>query len=127
MTHSTKSVDLTYAAQPDELQQRTDQVATEEPMEVRLRHQVDGQWTERSISITMRTPGDDHELAVGFLFTEGIVHEPGQIAYVDHCGPANADGLRNVVKVTLAEGVEVVRGVIEVRRLAGLEDRSRHG
>ena len=76
-------------------------------MEVRLRHQVDGAWTERSISITMRTPGNDAELAVGFLFTEGIVRGFDQIAHVEHCGPANAGGLRNVIKVTLAEGVEV--------------------
>lgn len=84
-----------------------DHVATEEPMEVRLRHQVDGKWTERSISITMRTPGNDAELAAGFLFTEGIVRDASDIAHAEHCGPPNASGLRNVVKVTLAEGVTV--------------------
>ncbi len=107
MMHSTKSVGITYAAPSEQPEQRADHVATEEPMEVRLRHQVDGQWTERSISITMRTPGNDAELAVGFLFTEGIVHGADQIQHVEHCGPANVDGLRNVVKVTLTEGVAV--------------------
>ncbi len=107
MTHSTKSTGITYAADSGIKEQRVDQVATEEPMEIRLRHQVDDVWTERSLSITMRTPGDDAELAVGFLFTEGIVQGADQVAHVEHCGPANASGLRNVVKVTLAEGVDV--------------------
>lgn len=107
MFQSTKSVGITSATVSGQREQRDDQVATEEPMEVRLRHQVDGNWTERSISITMRTPGDDAELATGFLFTEGIVRGIDQIAHVEHCGPANAGGLRNVVKVTLTEGVEV--------------------
>lgn len=107
MNHSTKRVDMTFATPLDTPQRRADEVVTEEPMEIRLRHQVDGAWTERSISITMRTPGSDAELAVGFLFTEGIVRDAGQVAHVEPCGPANADGLRNVIKVTLAEGVDV--------------------
>ena len=107
MFHSTKSVGITRASLSGELEQRDDQVATEEPMEIRLRHQVDGQWTERSISITMRTPGNDDELATGFLYTEGIVKSADQIDRVEHCGPANVNGLRNVVKVTLAAGTVV--------------------
>ncbi|MFK8030106.1 MAG: formate dehydrogenase accessory sulfurtransferase FdhD [Gammaproteobacteria bacterium] len=107
MNHSTKSVGITYATARQLPEQRHDDVATEEPMEVRLRHQVDGKWSERSISITMRTPGNDAELAVGFLFTEGIIREAAQVDHVEHCGPANAEGLRNVVKVTLSEGVDV--------------------
>ncbi len=107
MNHSTKTVGITCVDSSEQTGRRSDHVATEEPMEIRLRHQVEGKWAERSISITMRTPGNDAELALGFLFTEGIVHGAEQVNHVEHCGPANVDGLRNVVKVTLAEGVSV--------------------
>lgn len=85
-----------------------DAVATEEPLEIRLGYSgVDGERLENSISITMRTPGKDLELAVGFLFTEGIVRARQDIASVGPCGPPAANGLVNVVKVELAADVSV--------------------
>jgi len=54
---------------------RNDRVAVEEPLEIRLGYEtVDGR-QENSISIMMRTPGNDTELAVGFLFTESIIQK----------------------------------------------------
>jgi FdhD protein len=83
-----------------------DDVATEEPLEIRLGYSRDGGGREESsISITMRTPGNDEELAVGFLFGEGIIHEPGDVELVRPCGPPAANGLINVVRVELAEHV----------------------
>jgi FdhD protein len=55
-----------------------DQLAVEAPLELRVRAGRD----ERSLCITMRTPGEDAELAVGFLFTEGLVRERAEIASV---------------------------------------------
>jgi FdhD protein len=69
-----------------------DLVAVEEPLQIRI--------GDRDFAITMRTPGQDRELAAGFLFTEGIVHSASQIADIV------SDG-RNAVTVTLAQGVEV--------------------
>jgi FdhD protein len=83
-----------------------DFVATEEPLEIRLEYTAAGKRVERSISITMRTPGNDEELAVGFLLSEGIIREPGDVTLVRPCGPPAPNGLINVVRVELAEGVD---------------------
>ena len=86
----------------------TEVVATEEPLEIRLAYSsADGQRAEKSVSITMRTPGNDQELAVGFLFTEGIVRAAADVQSVAPCGPPAPNGLINVVKVELARGVGV--------------------
>lgn len=85
-----------------------DVVATEEPLEIRL--ELDGEGgrrIERSISITMRTPGNDEELALGFLFAEGIVRASADVTLARPCGPPAPNGLINVVRVELASGVGV--------------------
>lgn len=78
---------------------RADVLAGEEPLEIR----VGG----RSFSVTMRTPGDDFDLAVGFLHGEGVVRSWEDVAQIDYRSGIGADGLRdyNVVDVTLADGV----------------------
>lgn len=80
---------------------RADVLAVEEPLEIRLGCEVDGRRARRGVSITMRTPGHDGELAVGFLFTEGIIFDRGQVAGVRGCGGGNA------VRVDLRPGVAV--------------------
>jgi FdhD protein len=83
-----------------------DAVAVEEPLEIRLAG--GGLAAERSISVTMRTPGEDVELAVGYLLAEGVVRSRGSIVRAAHCGPpARDDGTSNVVKVTLADDARV--------------------
>jgi FdhD protein len=104
--HSARQVDIQrVGATRDDA---TDHVATEEPLEIRLGYDDDdGRRAERSISITMRTPGNDDELARGFLFTEGIIERPDQIELVRPCGPPADNGLINVIRVELAAGVAV--------------------
>ncbi len=65
----------------------------------------DGKLQHRPISITMRTPGDDFELAAGFLLTEGILDSRQQIERIHHCGKGK--GATNTLRVDLVEGVEV--------------------
>ncbi len=57
-----------------------DQLAIEEPLEIQIIHGDKNNRIKKTISITMRTPGNDDELAVGFLFTEGIIENKNQIA-----------------------------------------------
>lgn len=78
-----------------------DKVAIEEPLEIRLGFDVLGERETRSLSITMRTPGDDEELATGFLFGEGILQSRGDVAVVKPC---RGD---NTVRVELDDDVSV--------------------
>ena len=56
-----------------------DILASEEPLDIRLEYGAADQRLQKTISITMRTPGNDEELAVGFLFTEGIIGSVDEI------------------------------------------------
>ncbi len=78
----------------------TDTLAVEEPLEIRVGYKENGKTIHRAISITMRTPENDHELAAGFLFTEGILNSKNQIESIKHCGkfPNN----RNTVRLDLS-------------------------
>ncbi len=78
--------------------ERPDRLATEEPMaiQVRGRHQE-----PVSVAVTMRTPGNDFELAVGFLVSEGLLHGLHEVAGVRYCDVAAAEQHYNVVTVDL--------------------------
>ena len=84
---------------------RTDQLATEEPMEIR----VTAGGHRHTLSITMRTPGADFELAAGFLLAEGVVRGRPDIRTIRYCTDPDVDGDQryNVVTVDLAPGVTV--------------------
>lgn len=85
-----------------------DAIAVEEPLEIRLGYsRPNGARAEQSISVTMRTPGCDSELAAGFLFTEGIIGSASDIAGIGPCGPPASNGLINVVRVELTPEVVV--------------------
>src|SRR5882724_556486 len=95
--------------QGETIEAREDSVATEEPLEIQLSYEKRGGLrVNKSISVTMRTPGSDQELAAGFLFTEGILTHRDQIAEIVQVaakagGPINGNSMR----VSLRSGVEV--------------------
>src|SRR5215213_8109468 len=83
----------------------TDTLAVEEPLEIRLGFSENGKFGHRAISVTMRTPGNDFELAAGFLFTEGILQNKNQISSIKHCGRFGQ--LKNTVRVDLQSNIEI--------------------
>lgn len=87
--------------------QQSDFVVTEEPLEIRLGFPKNGGLQQHSISVTMRTPGHDEELALGFLFTEGIINSAEQVVGFSHPPVRWKQAKENVLLVHLAEGVAV--------------------
>ncbi|RKS05743.1 FdhD protein [Nocardiopsis sp. Huas11] len=79
--------------------ERVDTMVVEEPLEIRL----DGS----PLSITMRTPGHDFDLAAGFLVSEGVIARESDLVAIRYCAGATEDGSNtyNVLDVTLAAGV----------------------
>lgn len=83
-----------------------DQLAAEEPLEIRAAGSADGKIFDHAVAVTMRTPGDDYELAAGFLYTEGLLRAPADLREITYC--VGADKLKqqyNVVRVRLRDGV----------------------
>ncbi|WP_374949324.1 formate dehydrogenase accessory sulfurtransferase FdhD [Mucilaginibacter sp.] len=81
-----------------------DAIAIEEPLEIRLEHGPADSRTVQNISVTMRTPGNDSELAIGFLFTEGVITSANEVGESSHQFIACAENKENVIVVSLAEG-----------------------
>lgn len=80
---------------------RRDELAVEEPLEVRVRAGA----AQRSLAITMRTPGNDFELAAGFLFSEGLIADRHDIAQIAYCVDPQVDGEQryNIVQAVLRQ------------------------
>jgi FdhD protein len=71
-------------------------IAAEEPLEIRV--------AGETLAVTMRTPGHDHELVLGFLLAEGLIARAGDVGRVFHCGKPGEEGYGNVMDVTPAPG-----------------------
>jgi FdhD protein len=97
-----RSIDLTQVSewQDGQLRRFQDYLVAEEPLEIRL--------NGSPLTVTMRTPGHDLELAAGFLFTEGLVQSREQIAKIEEGTAQNKDASGNIVQVELA-GTEFER------------------
>ncbi len=85
------------------MRSRSDQLATEEPLEIRLVS------PQRTVAVTMRTPGADFELAAGFLYSEGVIRSREDIQRISYCVDPDVDGEQryNIVNVELKEGLSV--------------------
>ena len=86
-----------------------DALAVEEPLEIRV--------ADEPVAVTMRTPGDDERLTVGFLHAEGIVGSVKDVGRVYHCGRPGTEGYGNVIDVTPGPGVSLdVDRILATRR-----------
>jgi FdhD protein len=65
------------------VEKRNDLLAVEEPLEIRATSGTHDHREQKNISVTMRTPGEDKELALGFLFTEGIINTIDDVSHVE--------------------------------------------
>ncbi len=74
-----------------------DVVVEEQPLEIRV--------AGEAVATTMRTPGHDRELSLGYLFAEGSVRAMSDIGSVAHCGRPGTESFHNVIEITLAPGV----------------------
>lgn len=96
MSAATKQVEVTRLER-DAREPRADQVIVEEPLEIR----VNGD----TFAVTMRTPGHDHELVLGFLWAEGFLRGRADVSSIAHCGRTGSEEKANTVEVKLASGV----------------------
>src|SRR5208282_4750570 len=104
-----------------------DTLAIEEPLEIQLAYGATDSRQLRSISVTMRTPGNDFDLAAGFLMTEGVIRDAIDIEQIAHAGDSFSDGTQspqamdalklgskqNTVRVDLAADVVVNVGSLQ--------------
>ena len=97
----------------EERSTRDDQVATEEPLEIRI--------GGKPLAVVMRTPGDDMELAAGFLKAETIIRDADDVDTIRHCTSGADEEYENVVDVTLSE---VRRGSAEALLAERMAERS---
>ena len=99
MPEKQRSVNLTRVSEWEDgnIGRKDDYLAAEEPLEIRV--------GDEPLSVTMRTPGHDVELAAGFLFTEGLIQNREQIVALENIEPVTDDGLKrgNVIQATLVE------------------------
>ena len=85
------------------LSKADDLISIEEPLEMIVRYKENNEWIDNSISITMRTPGNDENLVVGLLFNEGVVSDFSEISKIELIGEKVGQyNLQNKIRVTLS-------------------------
>lgn len=97
---SSKTKTKIWVVENGKIHLRSDYLATEEPLEIRLVADE----VRRTVAVTMRTPGNDFELAAGFLFGEGVIHQKSDIRRITHCvdRTVEIENRYNIVNVELS-------------------------
>ncbi len=83
---------------------KRDMLAVEEPLEIQVVTRERDLARAHSISVTMRTPGDDFDLALGFLFTESVIAQADWVDHLDHGQDQKGEPICNQVRVHLKQG-----------------------
>lgn len=82
-----------------------DLLAAEEPLQIRLQYVHGDLWQEESLAVTMRTPGNDFELATGFLLAENVINNLQDLEFIRYCRKVKKEEEGNVIIVKLAPHV----------------------
>ena len=90
-----------------EMEIADDLVAVEEPLEIRIGYGAEGERHQKSVSVTMRTPGTDEELALGFLYTEGVITSVHDVVSIKPCFDGKDQLNEYVIRAELAPDVNV--------------------
>jgi FdhD protein len=86
----------------NESKEVNDLVSIEEPLEIILKYKDKENWVDNTVSITMRTPGDDEDLVTGFLFNEKIIEKIEYIEKIESTGkPTDQYGIKNKITITI--------------------------
>lgn len=101
MAYRPRDIDVTLLHEWDDgrVRAQQDYLVGEEPLEIRV--------GEHPLTVTMRTPGDDLDLAAGFLFTEGLVRRREQIVSIEHASACKPTERGNIVRVELTAHVQL--------------------
>lgn len=87
--------------------EEADLVAVEEPLQLRLQWESNGTWNDKPLSITMRTPGHDFDLAFGFLWAENIIQKKENILLIRYCKRVKPEEKGNVLLIRLSNGHQI--------------------
>ena len=91
-----------YKFKSNNLDNFDDHISIEEPLEIIIKYKDKEIWVEKTISVTMRTPGDDEDLVRGFLFNEKVVEKIDYIEKIETSGQTSEQyGLKNKITVTI--------------------------
>lgn len=90
-----------------DFQYKEDLLAVEEPLEIRLGFGTLKDRQQKSLAITMRTPCNDENLVLGFLFTENIISSLDEIRHIDYCKDENGEKSENIIRVELSESCTI--------------------
>ncbi len=90
-----------------------DLVATEEPLQIRLEFEREGTWSSKDLMVTMRSPGDDFDLAMGFLFSEQVIQSEKEVMWMRYCQKVKKEEVGNVLIVRLAKNLHFDTRLLE--------------
>ncbi|GAX44688.1 formate dehydrogenase family accessory protein FdhD [Tolypothrix sp. NIES-4075] len=94
---ASKTKATVWVVEKGKVRSKLDQLTTEEPLEIRL------VCPQKTIAVTMRSPGADFELAAGFLYNEGVIYSRKDIQRISYC--VEGEQRYNIVNVALTEGL----------------------
>lgn len=96
-----------------EVDEKTDLLAIEEPLQIKLQIGEGDDWQEKQLVVTMRTPGHDFELVVGFLFAENIIQKREDVQLIRYCKKVKEEEKGNVLIVKLDPSIRFDSGIMD--------------